>query len=226
MGDPMVDIKLLQAVPLFSGLSEGELKSIVAVSQVKSLAKDAVVFRQGDRGDYLCLVLKGRLRALLLGEDGREVILSHFDPGDIVGEMAVLDSEEERSATVVAAEATEILTLSGREFMSVLRTNSAMSLAVLQTVIRRLRETTTRMGSLIFLDTASRVGNYLTAIAKKQGRRLADGSILVTRPTQQEIAHYIGASRETVSRALGDLEQHGLIRMIGKKVILYRVAPR
>ena len=219
----MVDIKLLEGVPLFSGLSPGELKSIVEVSQVRSLEKDSVVFRQGDRGDFLCLVLSGRLKAILLGEDGREVILSHFGPGEIVGEMAVLDSEEERSATVVAAEETTLLTLSGREFMSVLRANPAMSLAVLQTVVGRLRETTRRMGSLIFLDTASRVGNYLAAIAKKQGKRLADGSVLVTRPTQQEIAHYIGASRETVSRALSDLEHHGLIRMIGKKVILYRV---
>jgi CRP-like cAMP-binding protein len=219
----MVDITLLQGVPLFSGLGPKELKSIVEVSQIRKLAKDAVVFRQGDRGDFLCLVLSGKLKALLLGEDGREVILSHFEAGEIVGEMAVLDFEEERSATVVAAQETTLLTLSGREFMSVLKENPAMCLAVLQTVIRRLRETTSRMGSLIFLDTASRVGNFLAAIAKKQGKRLADGSVLITRPTQQEIAHYIGASRETVSRALGDLEHHGLIRMIGKKVILYRI---
>ena|GEM_PF-5294079 len=66
------------------------------------------------------------------------------------------------------------------------------------------------------------MGRYLLGLAKRQGKRLADGFVLVTRPPQQEIAHYIGSSRETVSRALNDLEKQGLIRLAGRKILLYR----
>ncbi|OYW04381.1 MAG: hypothetical protein B7X11_02995, partial [Acidobacteria bacterium 37-65-4] len=104
-----------------------------------------------------------------------------------------------------------------------LQENPSIALAVIRTLSRRLKETNNRIGSLIFLDTYSRVTRYLLELAKRQGRQLADGSMVVVRPTQQEVALYLGTSRETVSRALTDLEHQGLIRLLGRKIILYRL---
>ena len=219
----MLDPSLLQKVPLFANLERDDLKSILDLAEIREVDKGTLIFSQGEKGDSLFLVLEGRVKAVLLGQDGREVILAYLEPGELVGEMAVFDSEERRSATVFAATDCSLLFLSGKQFMSFVSRKPSVAIVLLRSLSRRLKETSGRIGSLIFLDTYSRVGGYLISIAKKQGRPLADGSILVTRPAQQEIAQFIGASRETVSRALKELEHQGLIKMVGKKVILYRL---
>lgn len=216
----MVELNLLQKVPLFGNLDKAQLESILKVSQIREFKKDSVLLRQGDKGDALYLVITGRVKAVLLAEDGREVILASMEPGEVVGEMALFDLDEVRSATVIATEDSTLLSLSGKQFLAALRENPYIAVNLIRTLTERLKETSTRVANLILLDTYSRVGTYLMAMAKKHGKRLADGSVLVTRPTQQEIAHTVGASRETVSRALNELEHQGLIRMIGKKVII------
>jgi CRP/FNR family cyclic AMP-dependent transcriptional regulator len=219
----VADLEILRKVPLFADLDATHLQSILKVTEVKSAPKNSVLFSQGDRGDSLYLILSGRVKALLYAEDGRELILAVLGPGEIVGEMALFDLEEQRSATVVAAEDSEFLHLSGQQFKNVLNENPAIAFSVIRTLSQRLKDTSSRIANLIFLDTYSRVGRYLLDLAKRQGKRLADGSVLVTRPPQHEIAHYIGSSRETVSRALNDLEKQGLIRLAGRKILLYRL---
>lgn len=219
----MPDLEVLRKVPLFAELDSVHLESILRVTEQRSAPKHTVLFSQGDRGDSLYLILTGRVKAVLYAEDGRELILAVLGPGEIVGEMALFDLEEQRSATVVAAEDSEFLVLSGHQFKNVLNQNPAIAFSVIRTLSQRLKETSSRIANLIFLDTYSRVGRYLLDLAKRQGKRLADGSVLVTRPPQQEIAHYIGSSRETVSRALNDLEKQGLIRLAGRKILLFRL---
>ncbi len=219
----MINKDLLRKASLFAELDAGQLESILRVAEIRRFAKNTVLLRQGERGDALYLVLSGRVKAVLVAEDGREVTLAMLDPGEMVGEMAVFDSEETRSATVITVEASELLILSGDQFKQALQETPSIALAVIRTLSRRLKETNNRIGSLIFLDTYSRVTRYLLELAKRQGRQLADGSMVVVRPTQQEVALYLGTSRETVSRALTDLEHQGLIRLLGRKIILYRL---
>lgn len=221
----MALVQALKSVPLFSGLSATQLESIHRVSQTREFAKETLLFREGDQGDSLYLVLSGRVKAILMAEDGREVILAFLGPGELVGEMALFDPEERRTATVVTAEQSSLLILSGRQFMEVIMQNPSIALSILRTLTRRLKDTSSRIANLIFLDTYSRVGTYLLRIAEQEGRKLADGSFVVNRPPHHEIAHFIGSSRETVSRALKELEHEGLIKVVGKKVILYRLKP-
>jgi CRP/FNR family transcriptional regulator len=221
----MTLVEALRSVPLFSGLSSKQLESIRRVSQTREFGKEALLFREGEQGDSLYLVLSGRVKAILMAEDGREVILAFLGPGELVGEMALFDPEERRTATVVTAEPSSLLILSGRQFMEVILQNPSIALSILRTLTRRLKDTSSRIANLIFLDTYSRVGSYFLKIAEQEGRKLADGSFLVNRPPHHEIAHFIGSSRETVSRALKELEHQGLIKVVGKKVILYRLKP-
>lgn len=221
----MAQSEALRSVPLFRGLSPKQLESIHAVAQTQELPKEAVLFREGDTGDSLYLILSGRVRAVLMAEDGREVILAYLGPGEIVGEMALFNPEERRTATVVTAESSKVLILSGHQIMEVLLQNPPIAISLLRTLTQRLRDTSNRIANLIFLDTFSRVGRYLLTLAEREGRRLADGSFVVNRPPHHEIAEFIGSSRETVSRALKELQHQGLIRVVGKKVILYRLQP-
>lgn len=219
----MEELELLKKVSLFSNLSQKELMVVRDNAKIISIPKNTILFYEGDRGDTLYLILKGKVKAFLLAEDGREVILSEFGKGEIVGEMAIFDLEEKRSATVETLEDSQFLTLNGRDFIKVLSSNLDVAISVIKTLSRRLKDTSTRIRNLIFLDTYSRVGRFLLEMAKKEGRELADGSLIVNRPKHDEIASFVGTSRESVSRALKELENQGLIRSIGKKVILYRV---
>ncbi len=219
----MQDIELLKRVPLFQNLSPRELMAVKDSANVIKLPKQNILFCEGDKGDALFLILKGKVKAFLLAEDGREVILSFMGQGEIVGEMAIFDLEERRSATVETLEDCEFLTITGDKFIKVLEGNPQISLNVLKTLSSRLRDTSSRIRNLIFLDTYSRVGRYLLDRAKTEGRELADGSVLVTRPTHEDIANFIGTSRETVSRSLKELEGQGLLRNVGRKVILYKI---
>ncbi len=219
----MEDLELLKKVSLFENLGQKDLMAVRDNAKVISVPKNSILFCEGDRGDTLYLVLKGRAKAYLLAEDGREVTLSEFTKGDIVGEMAIFDLEEKRSATVETVEDSEFLTINGNDFIEVLSSHPEVGLSVLKTLSRRLKDTSTRIRNLIFLDTYSRVGRFLLERARSEGRELADGSLLVTRPKHEEIANFVGTSRETVSRALKELESQGLIKNAGKKVILYRI---
>lgn len=219
----MFDLELLRKVGFFSKLEAKDLAAVRDAAQIRKVSKSTLLFCEGDRGDALYLVLAGKVKASLLAEDGREVILSLLGPGEIVGEMALFDMEERRSATVETLEDSELLVLSGAQFLKVLEGRPAIAMSVIRTLARRLRDTSSRIRSLVFLDTYSRVGRFLLDLAHEQGRELADGSLLVSRPTHQEIANYIGATRETVSRALSELQGQGLIRLVGRRVILYRV---
>lgn len=219
----MFDLELLRKVGFFAKLEAKDLAAVRDAAQIKKVPKSTILFCEGDRGDALYLVLQGKVKASLLAEDGREVILSLLGPGELVGEMALFDMEERRSATVETMEDSELLVLSGAQFLKVLEGRPAIALSVIRTLARRLRDTSSRIRSLVFLDTYSRVGRFLLDLAQEQGRELADGSLLVSRPTHQEMANFIGATRETVSRALTELQQQGLIRLVGRRVILYRV---
>jgi len=219
----MFDLELLRKVGFFAKLEAKDLAAVRDAAQVRKVPKNTLLFCEGDRGDALYLVLQGKVKASLLAEDGREVILSVLGPGELVGEMALFDLEERRSATVETLEDSELLVLSGVQFLKVLEGRPAIALSVIRTLSHRLRDTSSRIRSLVFLDTYSRVGRYLLDLAQQQGRELADGSLLVLRPTHQDIANFIGTTRETVSRALGELQSQGLIRLVGRRVILYRV---
>ncbi|MEJ2369022.1 MAG: Crp/Fnr family transcriptional regulator [Acidobacteriota bacterium] len=218
----MNELELLRRVPLFSDMEQEDLAIIRAAASLRRLPRNSVLFCEGDPGETLFLVLSGKVKATLTAEDGREVTLSHLGPGDIVGEMALFDMSERRSATVSAVSDCELLAVSGETFLRVVEENASIAKAVIRTLTTRLRETSSRIAGLVFLEAYRRLWQYLLDLSEKEGRVLADKSVLIERPTHQDIANYIGSSRETVSRMLKDLEHQKLIRVVGRKIILFR----
>ncbi len=211
----MVSTAVLKAVPLFSSFPEEQLRMLAAVVTRKSVTRSTTVMAGGDPTDSLYIVLSGRLKVMMSDADGKEVILSILGPGEFFGEMGLID-DAPRSASVVAIEACELLSIAKRDFKKCLSDNFEMTMAVMRGLVRRLREADRKIGSLALLDVYGRVARLLLDMAET-----VEGEKIVTkRLPKQDIAKMIGASREMVSRVMKDLQLGGYIEMRGSNIVL------
>jgi CRP-like cAMP-binding protein len=215
----MGDEELLRTVPIFSELSEPDIASLGRLTSRRTCPKDTVVFFENEEGDSFFIIVDGRIKVTILGDDGREVILSVLSRGDFFGEMALLDNEP-RSATAIAVEDTELLSLHRNDFQSVLTDNRSIMSALIKILTARLRRANHQISTLALLDVYGRVARVIVDTARDEGKRLKDGRIAFRRATHQEIANRIGTTRETVTRMLKDLERQGLIHIDGKEVVV------
>jgi len=215
----MDEQELLRTVPIFSELTDGDIASLSRLASRRRFPKDTVVFFEHEEGDFFFMILDGRIKVTILGDDGREVILSMLGPGDFFGEMALLDNEP-RSATAIAVEETELLSLHRTDFQTVLTDNRSITIALIKVLTARLRRANHQISTLALLDVYGRVARVIVDMAREEGRRLRDGRIAFRRATHQEIANRIGTTRETVTRMLKDLERQGLIHIEGKEIVV------
>ena len=215
----MDDRELLRSVPIFAELGDEHIASLARLTTRRRHPKDTVVFFENEQGDTFFMIVQGRVKVTILGDDGREVILSVLGPGDFFGEMSLLDNEP-RSATAIAVEDTELLSLQRNDFQSVLHDNQSITAALIRVLTARLRRANHQISTLALLDVYGRVARVIMDMAKEEGRRLKDGRIAFRRATHQEIANRIGTTRETVTRMLKDLERQGLILVEGREFIV------
>jgi CRP/FNR family transcriptional regulator, cyclic AMP receptor protein len=215
----MDEQELLRSVPIFSELTEADFASLAKVANRRRYPKDSVVFFENEQGDFFFMILEGRIKVTILGDDGREVILSLLGSGDFFGEMALLDNEP-RSATAIAVEDTELLSLHRNDFQSVLTDNRSITVGLIKVLTARLRRANHQISTLALLDVYGRVARVIVDMAREEGRRLKDGRIAFRRATHQEIANRIGTTRETVTRMLKDLERQGMIHIEGREIIV------
>jgi CRP/FNR family cyclic AMP-dependent transcriptional regulator len=215
----MDEQELLRSVPIFSELTDADFSSLAKVSNRRRYPKDSVVFFENEQGDFFFMILEGRIKVTILGDDGREVILSLLGSGDFFGEMALLDNEP-RSATAIAVEDSELLSLHRNDFQSVLSDNRSITTGLIKVLTARLRRANHQISTLALLDVYGRVARVIVDMAREEGRRLKDGRIAFRRATHQEIANRIGTTRETVTRMLKDLERQGMIHIEGREIIV------
>ena len=210
-----VSTAVLKAVPLFSSFPEDQLRMLAAVVTRKSATRSTTVMAGGDATDSLYIILSGRLKVMMSDADGKEVILSILGPGEFFGEMGLID-DAPRSASVVAIEACELLSIAKRDFKKCLAENFEMAMAVMRGLVRRLREADRKIGSLALLDVYGRVARLLLDMSET-----VEGEKIVTkRLPKQDIAKMIGASREMVSRVMKDLQMGGYIEVRGSNIVL------
>ena len=215
----MDDRELLRTVPIFSELTDADIASLARLSSRRNYPKDTVVFFENEEGDFFFTIVQGRIKVTILGDDGREIILSVLGPGDFFGEMALLDNEP-RSATAIAVEDSELLSLHRTDFQGVIGDNPAISAALIKVLSTRLRRANHQISTLALLDVYGRVARVILDMAREEGRRLKDGRIAFRRATHQEIANRIGTTRETVTRMLKDLERQGMLHIEGREIIV------
>lgn len=207
-------IPVLQRVPLFSQLSAVELQRVVDVARERAYPRNSVILFEDDPGDALYVVATGQVKVVLIGEDGREVILSVMGPGEFFGEMSLLD-DEPRSAHVIAMEDSSLAVLRREDFEGLLTATPQIALALLRELSRRLRRADEKVGSLVLLDVQGRVARLLLDMAGEEG-----GDRITRRLTHHTIAQMIGSSRETVSRTMRDLTDKGLIAVQRRDIVI------
>src|SRR5262245_51023294 len=152
--------EILKRVPLFSDLADGELGRFADVTREREYPRNSVILFEDDPGDALYIVSSGQVKVVLIGEDGREVILSVLGDGDFFGEMSLID-DEPRSAHVIAMKDSHLLVLRREDFQGLLMQTPAIALAMLRELTRRLRRVDEKVGSLVLLDVNGRVARLL-----------------------------------------------------------------
>jgi CRP-like cAMP-binding protein len=211
-GRLVVATGILQKVPLFSRLSPADLQRVVEVARERSHPKNSVILFEDDPGDALYVVAKGQVKVVLIGDDGREVILSVLGEGEFFGEMALID-DEPRSAHVIAMEDSELLVLRREDFEGILTQSPPIALAMLKELTRRLRRADEKVGSLVLLDVTGRVARLLLELAEE-----TNSDRITRRLTHHTIAQMVGSSRETVSRTMRELVGKGYILVSRREI--------
>jgi CRP/FNR family transcriptional regulator, cyclic AMP receptor protein len=210
-----VSITVLRALPVFEMLDDESLKPLMRVATLRHIPRNTFVLHAGDRTDNIYFVLSGALKVQLSDEEGREVILSMLGPGEMFGEMGVLD-DHPRSATVLAVESSDVVVIGKEDFRRCMVDNPDVALFIMRSLTKRLRLADRHIESLALLDVYGRVARLLLEAAET-----VDGRKVVThKVTKQDIAKMIGASREMVSRVMRDLLAQGLIREEDGQLIL------
>jgi len=211
----------LKNVGLFINASEDELSHLSSVMEEQHVRKDGVVVSRDEVGNAMYIILQGRMKVVIQGDNGREVILTILKAGEFFGEMSLLD-DLPRSASVVAAEDAQLLVLHRDQFTEHIANSPSTALNVMGELSRRLRRADEIISNLALLDVYSRVAHIMIDLAKRDGQEVEEGILIREKPTQQDIASMIGTSRETVSRVLSEFQRRGFVEMRGREILLSR----
>jgi CRP/FNR family cyclic AMP-dependent transcriptional regulator len=210
----------LAGIPFFSGLDSTSLERVGAGMRMRRFRRGEVIFHQGDPGDALFIVMTGAIKIMLPSDTGDEAILATLRPGDVFGELALLDGAP-RSATATTLEATETLILPRDQFRELLATEPAIRDALLAAIAGELRRLTNHVEELHFLDITGRLASRLARLAAESGTTLPDGSIRLRSPlTQGDLAAMIGCTRQSVNKLLGMFTDDGLIRLDRDSIVV------
>ena len=201
-------------------LSEAEVRALARRAVTRAFAKSTVVVSEGDRTDTLHIIVSGRVKIYVSDEKGKEIVLNYAGPGEYFGEL-VLD-EGPRAATVMTLEPTRFLVVPKEDFRDFVANSPEFSLHLIRKLIRRVRVLTNDVKSLALMDVYGRVARMLLELAVER-----DGLLVIEeRPTQQEMANRVGASREMISKIFGDLASGGYITVERDRITIARTLPR
>jgi CRP/FNR family cyclic AMP-dependent transcriptional regulator len=213
---------VLRRTPLFATLDQDAAQSLRTSMNEIELARGDLLFHEGDPGDSLYVVLRGKIKLGRTSGDGRENLVAVLGPGEMFGELSLFDPGP-RSAGATALVDSTLLGLSSDELTPWLATRPDVARALLRAIARRLRRTNDSMSDLVFSDVPGRVAKALLDLSARFGTPAEDGIHVAHDMTQEELAQLVGASRETVNKALADFAGRGWLRLEARAVVLTNV---
>ena len=217
-----MDPEVLKRAPLFAGLEDEAATALSAAMGTIKLNKGEVLFHEGDAEDRLYVVITGKIKLGRSGSAGRENLLAILGPGQMFGELSLFDPGP-RSSTATAVTACEIRTLEHDELMEWLTGRPEVARGLLGQLAARLRRANDVVADLVFSDVPGRVAKQLLELAKRFGDKRDDGIHVHHDLTQEELAQLVGASRETVNKALADFASRGWLRLEQRSVVILDV---
>ena len=211
---------MLQGSPLFRGLAPATLERMAALATQRGYRRGEIVFNAGDAGDALFGVVSGRIRISTGTAEGREIFLNIMEPGDTFGEIALLDGGT-RTATATAIEAAELVSIRREPFFELLEREPKAALELLRLCGERLRWTSGLLEDAAFLDAPARLAKRLLSLGELHGEDSAGGRTV--RISQEELANFLGASRQSVNEQLQDWKTRGWVAL-GRGTVTVRDA--
>jgi len=214
-----IDEAVIRKAPIFTGLDAGAADALRASMNLVKLRKGQSLFKEGDDGDHLFVVSSGKVKLGTKSVDGRENLLMILGPGDMFGELSLFDSGP-RTATATAVTDSKLLALGQDKVIPWVKEHPEVSLQLLARLASRLRRTNEVVGDLVFSDVPGRVAKALIDLGVKFGDKRSEGLFVNHDLTQEELAQLVGASRETVNKALADFAQRGWLRLEARSVMI------
>jgi CRP-like cAMP-binding protein len=211
--------EVVRRAPLFTALDEAAAVSLRASMDTVKIAKGSILFKEGDDGEHLYVIIDGKLKLGTASGDGRENLLSILGPGEMFGELSLFDPGP-RTSTATAVTDAKLLSLSHEKVIPWLKQNPEVSLQLLTRLSQRLRRTNEAVGDLVFSDVPGRVAKALIDLGERFGKTGAEGLLVNHDLTQEELAQLVGASRETVNKALADFAGRGWLKLDGRSVLI------
>lgn len=205
--------------PLFSALDAEGAAALRASLSERHVSKGEVLFAEGEPGDRMYVIIDGKVKLGQTSTDGRESLLSILGPGEMFGELSLFDPGL-RTSTATALTDAIVLGLGNDQLRPWLTGRPEVAAALLQALAQRLRRTNEAMADLVFSDVPGRVAKALMDLGEKFGTVTPEGLLVTHDMTQEELAQLVGASRETVNKALADFAQRGWIRLESRQVLI------
>ena len=204
---------LLAEYFLLRQLPDADLDRLSRMAKIRSFERGVPVFRKGDPATGMMVVITGRVRISSYSADGKEVVLNIINPGEVFGEIALIDGFD-RTADATAMESSEMLVLERRDFMPYLEKHPAVSIHLLKVLCQRLRVTSEQLEDFSFLDLRRRMAKRLLYLADHHGEPTPEGMRIGMHLPQRELGAMLGTSREAVNKQLRAWEGQGLIGQV------------
>jgi len=202
----------LLASSLFQAMQPDELDGILRFAVERRVPRGQMIFQKGSDGSSLMAVLRGRVRISTVSAEGREIVLNMINPGEVFGEIALLDGKP-RSADATAIEITDLLIVERQHFVPFLKTNDDLYLRLLGVLCERLRRTSMALEDLALFGLPTRLARLLLKFSEDYGRRTPAGMRIELKLSQRDISTLVAASRETVNKQLSQWREEGVIAM-------------
>jgi CRP-like cAMP-binding protein len=213
---------LLSKNQLLSRLAPHELRELLSLATIERLRADDAVFHKGDPGDRLYAILSGRVRINTVSRDGKEILLNILEPGEVFGEIAVLDGKM-RTAGARAMVPTELVRIGRAEFLPFLERHPRLCLRLIEVLCERLRWTSDIIEDTIFLDIQRRLSKRLLTLIERQGRPVETGVKIDMKLSQEDLANMLGVTRESVNKGLRALEERDIISRQGRYIVVHDI---
>jgi CRP-like cAMP-binding protein len=210
---------VVRNAPLFLALDDEASVALRASMVEMDLARGQVIFSEGDAGDRLYVIVDGKIKLGTSSTDGRESLLAILGPGEMFGELSLFDPGP-RTATATALTETTLLGLGHDALGPWLNGRPGVAQALLKALSQRLRRTNENLSDLVFSDVPGRVAKALLDLNEKFGEKRSEGLYVEHDLTQEELAQLVGASRETVNKALADFVQRNWIKLEPRAVLI------
>jgi CRP-like cAMP-binding protein len=203
---------ILEAHFLLHHLPAETLENLSRYARLQNFAKGDVIVQKGATGGGMMAMVEGRVKISTVSPDGKEVILDFINPGEVFGEIALLDNRE-RTADAIAMEACQVLVLERRDFLPFLERHPQTCIKLLSVLCGRLRHTNQLIEDSLFLNVESRFAKRLLGFARQYGEPQPDGILIRLKLSQQEIAALIGVTRESVNKQLSAWQERGWVKV-------------